>query len=219
MLVIVILMKKKILFIGAHFDDVELGCGGTIKYFTKSNHNVKILILSNSEIKNLSDKVIVRDRNKAKQEFLNSIKILAVKKFKLLNFKTNQIEFNDELISKIRFEIDDFKPDLIFTHWDKDAHQDHRSIGQATLSAGRHTSSILMYQSNNYISEEEFNGNLFIDISKYFNHKIKSIKCYKTELKRVKNKWISKIKNKNLENGNKINDKYAENFKVIKLLY
>ena len=53
MLVIVILMKKKILFIGAHFDDVELGCGGTIKYFTKSNHNVKILILSNSEIKNL----------------------------------------------------------------------------------------------------------------------------------------------------------------------
>ena len=212
-------MKKKILFIGAHFDDVELGCGGTIKYFTKKKDIVKILVVSNSEIKNIKNKNIIRNKNKAKQEFLKSITVLSVKDFSLLNFKTNAIEFNDKLISQIRNEIDNFKPHLIFTHWDKDVHQDHRAIGQATLSAGRHVKSILMYQSNNYISEEEFNGNLFIDISKYFNHKIKSIKCYKSELKRVNNNWLSKIKSKNMENGNKINVKFAENFKVIKLLY
>ena len=212
-------MKKKILLIGAHFDDVELGCAGTIKYFTKNKHIVKVLILSNSEIKSIKNKKIIRDKNIARKEFLNSIKILGVKKYKLLDFITNKIIFNDNLISKIRSEIDIFKPNLIFTHWDKDAHQDHRAIGQATLSAGRHISSILMYQSNNYISEEDFNGNLFFDISKFFKDKIRSIKCYKTELKRVKNKWLDKVKTKDRENGNKINVKYAENFKIIKLLY
>ena len=212
-------MKKKILFIGAHFDDVELGCGGTIKLFIKKKYNVKILILTNSEIKSLEKNSIIRDKKKAKKEFLSSIKVLGVKNYKLLDFETNSVIFNDKLISKIRAEIDEFKPNLIFTHWEKDAHQDHRAIGQATLSAGRHIPSILMYQSNNYISEEDFNGNLFIDISKNFKDKIKSIKCYKTELNRVKNAWINKVKTKDSENGNKINVKYAENFKVIKLLY
>ena len=106
-----------------------------------------------------------------------------MKDFSLLNFKTNAIEFNDKLISQIRNEIDNFKPHLIFTHWDKDVHQDiEQLVKQLFLQDDSKT--ILMYQSNNYISEEEFNGNLFIDISKYFNHKIKSIKCYKSELKR-----------------------------------
>lgn len=212
-------MKKKILFIGAHFDDVELGCGGSIKNFTKKKYSIKILVLTHSEIVNIQNNSIIRDKLQAKKEFLNSIKILGVKKYQLLDFKTNKIEFNDKLISKIRKEIDIFKPDIIFTHWDKDAHQDHRAIGQATLSAGRHVPSILMYQSNNYISEEFFNGNLFIDISKSFKDKIKSIKCYKTELKRVKNNWIKKVRLKDNQNGLKIKVKYAENFKVIKLLY
>ena len=212
-------MKKKILFIGAHFDDVELGCGGTILNFVKKKYDVKILILTNSEIKNINDNSIVRSKLTAKKEFLNSIKVLGVKKFKLLDFVTNEIQFNDKLIFKIRKEIDSFKPEMIFTHWNKDVHQDHRAIGQATLSSGRHISSILMYQSNDYISEETFNGNMFIDITKNYSKKIKSIKCYKTELKRVKNIWIKKVQLKDLQNGKKINVKYAENFKIIKLLY
>ncbi len=212
-------MKKKILFIGAHFDDVELGCGGTILNFVKKKYDVKILVLTNSEIKNINDKLILRSKLTAKREFLSSIRVLGVKKFKLLDFKTNEIQFNDNLILSIRKEIDSFKPEMIFTHWNKDVHQDHRAIGQATLSSGRHISSILMYQSNDYISEETFNGNMFIDITKNYSKKIKSIKCYKTELKRVKNTWIKKVQLKDFQNGKKINVKYAENFKVIKLLY
>ena len=212
-------MKKKILFIGAHFDDVEIGCGGSIKKFIKLGHKIKILVISHSEIRNIKNNKIIRDRIVAKNEFLNSTKILGVKKFKVLNFETNNILYNDKLISKIREEIDSFKPNMVFTHWNKDIHQDHKAISEASLSACRHIESILMYQSNNYIGDENFNANLYIDISKFFKYKLKAIKCYKTEMKRVKNKWLNQIKNKDNNNGSLINVKFAENFKVIKLNY
>ena len=176
-------MKKKILFIRAHFDDVELGCGGTIKKFNKLGYKTKIFVISHSEIREIKNNKILRDKTTAKKEFLKSMKILGVKKFKLLNFETNKILYNDKLISIIREEIDIFKPDMAFIHWNKDIHQDHKAISEATLSACRHVSSILMYQSNNYIGEESFNANLYIDISHYFNHKLNAIKCYKSELK------------------------------------
>ncbi len=166
-------MKKKVLFIGAHFDDIELACAGTILEFIKLRYTIKILIISNSEIKSIENKKILRNKITAKKEFLNSMKILGVKNYKLLDFETNNIIFEDKLIKNIREQIDYFRPNIIFTHWEKDAHQDHRAIGQATLSAGRHVNSIIMYQSNNYISEESFNGNLFVDTSKHFKKKNK----------------------------------------------
>lgn len=213
------IMKKKILFIGAHYDDVELGCGGSIKKFNKFGHKTKILVISNSEIRDIKNNKILRSKISAKKEFLKSIKILGVSKFDNLNFDTNKIEFNDKLISKIRQQINDFKPNIVFTHWNKDVHQDHKAISEATLSASRHVESLLMYESNNYLGDEIFNGNLFIDTSEYFKYKLDAIKCYETELKRVKNKWISQIKSKDSVSGSFINSQYAEKFKVIKLNY
>ena len=55
-------MKKKILFIGAHFDDVELGCGGTIKKFNKLGYKTKIFVISHSEIREIKNNKILRDK-------------------------------------------------------------------------------------------------------------------------------------------------------------
>ena len=190
-----------------------------IKKFIKLGHKIKILVISHSEIRDIKNNKIIRDKIVAKNEFLNSTKILGVKNFKLLNFETNNILYNDKLISKIREEIDSFKPNMVFTHWNKDVHQDHKAISEASLSACRHIESILMYQSNNYIGDENFNANLYIDISKFFKYKLKAIKCYKSEMKRVKNKWLNQIRSKDNNNGSLINVKFAENFKVVKLNY
>ena len=64
-------MKKyrKILLIGAHYDDIELGCGGTIAKLIKQGADVTAIIITDSEIKNEKNKII-RSKKIAKMKVL-----------------------------------------------------------------------------------------------------------------------------------------------------
>ena len=94
--------RKKILFIGAHFDDLEIACGGAIQFFLNKKYDVSIYVITNSQIIDLNTKKIIRKKSKSKKEFLKSCKILGIKKFYLENLETNKLVFHDNLISKIR---------------------------------------------------------------------------------------------------------------------
>ena len=52
---------------------------------------------------------------------------------------------------------------------------------------------------------------------KYYNHKIKMVLSFKSEIKRTKSIWINQIENECVSNGNIINKKYAEAFEVVKI--
>ncbi len=61
-----------------------------------------------------------------------------------------------------------------------DVHQDHRNVGLATLSAARRfMPAILFYPS--LFTRDRFTPNLFIDISKYFQQKLKLLKIFKSQ--------------------------------------
>ena len=65
--------------------------------------------------------------------------------------------------------IDQLKPEVIFTHSHKDTHQDHRNAAYATLSAGRRSKKIFMYESPTTF--KEFSPQLYVDIEKEFEQK------------------------------------------------
>lgn len=204
---------NKILFIGCHFDDIELGCAGTI--LRLEDKEVSFLILTNSEI--INKKKIIRSKIQAKKYFLSSINKMKIKKYKLLNLETNNLVANNELVSKIRNYIDEFKPDTVFTHWIGDSHHDHRAAAIASLSAARHVKNIFMYKSNLYRGVGKFEKNFYINITNQFKEKIKIIKCYKDEMKRTNNKFIKQVKKINSYDGEKINCKFAESFYSLRL--
>lgn len=208
--------KKKALFIGAHFDDLEIACGGTIQALVKNKYQVYIQIITSSEIISLDQKKELRNSIQAKENFKKSCKILGVSKYFLGNFKTNKLVLNDNLVLEIRKVINLIKPEVVFTHWSGDVHQDHRAVGLASVSASRHVNNLLMFQSNLYSGGSNFVENFFVDTTKFFKKKISALKCYKSELKRVKNIWIKNIKNKDSLNGSKIKSKYAESFMCVK---
>ena len=208
--------KKNILFVGAHIDDIELGCAGTVAKLSKK-YQTFFLIITNSEFYD-QNKKIIRKKEIANNELNNSIKILKVKKVFNLDLKTNDIKFDDEAKIKYLKIIDQVKPETVFVHSQNDTHLDHQIVSNFITSMSKKIKNIIHYKSNFYHFNKKFNPNLYIDISKEFEKKIESLKCYKTELKRVKNSWIKLIKIENSLYGNITNTKYAEAFEIIKIV-
>ena len=75
-----------------------------------------------------------------------------------------------------------------------------------------------MYRSNWYHSTTNFRGNFYVDITKYWEIKVKTIKSHVTEMNRTNHKWIAFFKNEAENAGQRIGVTYAEVFEVVKWL-
>lgn len=122
--------KFKILCLGAHADDIEIGCGGTILKFLECHANLEItwVVFSSNP-----------QRSKEAHNSANAILERAASKSVIVK------DFQDSFFPYIGKEIKDFfvdlkseiSPDLVFTHYRGDLHQDHRLICELTWNAFR----------------------------------------------------------------------------------
>lgn len=203
-----------VLAIGAHSDDIELGCGGSLAKHAELGDKIIIYIATTSEgINPFGEKI--RDGEEALKDSKKAALILGAK---LINgiFKVNELEFNDELNSELIKIILENKIDLMYTHWDQDAHHDHRMLSLASLHAGRHLNRILMYKSNWYQSIGHFCNNFYIDISSVWVKKEELLNCYQSEMMRTNGAWINYNRNCAENYGMVIGVKYAEVFQCVK---
>jgi LmbE family N-acetylglucosaminyl deacetylase len=209
----------KIIAIGAHLDDIELSCGGTLVKAIKNGHKVKMLVMSDSSYTNFDGKVL-RTRKEALKEGKQAIKYLGVSDFEILNFQTKDIPYNSKSVEAIDKVISAFNPDLILSHWVFDTHQDHRNTALSTLAAGRYKNNILMYEpfppsSRSYFP---FRPQVYIDITETLKDKILAIKKHKSQYQKYGGEnWVKAIEAKARANGAEACFKYAEAFEPIRL--
>jgi LmbE family N-acetylglucosaminyl deacetylase len=206
-----------VLAIGAHFDDVELGCGGTLARHVRRGDNVYAYVATVSGFTNQYAEV-VRSNDTARREAEEAMRILGVKELICGQFKTLQVEFTDELNMEILRIVDQKKIDMVYTHWAGDIHHDHQALSRASLHGCRHVPRLLMYRSNWYHATLEFRGNFYVDITEYWETKEKAIRAHASELERTGQKWISFFKNEAENAGQRIGVKYAELFELVKWL-
>jgi LmbE family N-acetylglucosaminyl deacetylase len=147
----------KFLCLGAHHDDIEIGCGGTI---------LRIL----AEIPNAQICWVVFSGNQERREEGCKSAGLFLKnaKWKKTDFKQFKESFFPFFGAQIKDSFEklraDFSPDLIFTHYSKDAHQDHRLISNLTYNTFR-DHLIFEYEIPKYDGDLG-NPNLFVSLSK-----------------------------------------------------
>ena len=147
-----------VLAIGAHPDDVELGCLGTLLKCINDGANIYLLILSMGEASG--------DPQIREEECRKAAKQIGANNIYFGGLHDTRIHDGIETIMKIESVINEIKPTMIFTHSYKDRHQDHRNCAYATLSAGRRTHKILMYESPT--TYREFSPQIYVDIGKQF---------------------------------------------------
>ena len=207
-------MKKyqKILLIGAHYDDIELGCGVKIAKLIKQVSDVTAIIITDSEIKNEKNKII-RSKKTAKIEGTKGLNIIGVKKIINLNIKIFDIKNKRKIISKkLNQIVSKEKFDTLFTHWSSDPHLDNKEIADISIWLARKINNIFQYRSNYYFSDLPFIENYFFDISSTLEVKKRALKAHKSEMKRHKYDWYNYYINKAYIDGIKINSKAAESF-------
>ena len=206
-----------ILAIGAHFDDVELGCGGVLAKHAHSGDNVYVYVATVSGFANYNNQT-VRSNEMALDEAQAAMKVLGVKEMICGKFQTLAVEFVDTLNMEILKIVEEKKIDMVYAHWTGDVHHDHQAVGKASLHSCRHVPRILMYRSNWYHSTLEFRGNFYVDITQNWEIKERAIRAHVTEMDRTGEKWIGFFKNEAENAGQRIGVRMAEVFEVVKFL-
>ncbi|PWN07813.1 PIG-L deacetylase family protein [Rhodohalobacter mucosus] len=144
-----------ILCLGAHCDDIEIGCGGTVlKLLEKySVEKVTWVVFCSNEIRKQEAEV-------SANEFLASV---PDKDIRVMSYRDG---FLPDSWTKVKEEFEslkkEFNPDLIFTHTRQDRHQDHRTIHELTWNTFRNHM-ILEYEIPKYDGDLG-NPNLFVPL-------------------------------------------------------
>lgn len=209
---------KKILAIGAHYDDLELGCGGTLAKLIKNGSKVTVVIITDSEIKDEKNRII-RSKKTAKLEGKNGLNALGLKNIISLNYKIFNLKKNSKkILNQLNKICEKNKFDTIFTHWIDDAHIDHHEIAKLSIWISRKIDNVFHYRSNYYKSNKEFIENYYFDISNVLKKKEEALMEHKSEMKRTNFKWFNFFINKCKNDGIKIGTKAAEVFYSSKII-
>ena len=161
--------SSKILAVGAHPDDVEIGCGGVLSW---CKSGLAITVCSRGEKPRVNEAISASEEMQVTPVVLNHEKS-----------KINE----RQLVNEIENEINSFQPDILLVHWKKDRHQDHRVVTTATLSAARaYKGMIFFYKSP---SSLDFLPNFYFEmtdeiweqkLSAIWKHQTQSDKLYLT---------------------------------------
>jgi LmbE family N-acetylglucosaminyl deacetylase len=122
--------KLNILCLGSHPDDIEIGCGGTILRLTEELRETQFywIVLSGNEARS-------KEAFDSANLFLRGT---TFKKIDIQNFRGSYFPFVGDRIKDYFEELGrSFSPDVIFTHYRFDAHQDHRIVSDLTWNTFR----------------------------------------------------------------------------------
>ena len=151
----------KILCLGSHSDDIEIGCGGTILRLLSSRQETEIVW------------IVFGSGSKREQEARNSAALFlrAAKNKSVIvkNFRDGFFPFEGTQIKDYFEELKVISPDLIFTHNRMDAHQDHRLLAELTWNTFRNHL-ILEYEIPKYDGDLG-QPNLFVPLDQEFYEK------------------------------------------------
>ena len=131
-------MKRvNILAIGAHPDDIEFGCGGSLIKYTRKGHRLFMLVMTGGGLG------APADTRMAEQEA--SRRVLGAEEIFWGGYADTHLAVDVELIKKIEDVIAAVQPEFIFCNFPDDTHQDHRHLAQAIMSATRYIRNVLFY--------------------------------------------------------------------------
>ncbi|MEG0761789.1 bacillithiol biosynthesis deacetylase BshB1 [Chryseobacterium sp.] len=182
-------MKTDILAFGAHPDDVELGCGGTIAKLISEGKTCVIVDLTRGELGTRGT-----DQTR-KEEAAEAAKILGVAARENLGFKdgflVNSEEYQIELVKMIR----KYRPEIVLANAIDDRHPDHAKAAKLEsdacfLSGLRKIETVLNGQSQeawrpkqiyHYIQWKDVKPEFVIDISEHLDKKIEACMAFKTQ--------------------------------------
>jgi bacillithiol biosynthesis deacetylase BshB1 len=173
-----------VLAIGAHPDDIELSCAGTLLRMQAQGCKIGIVDMTRGERGSRGNAEI------RAVEAQDALKILGFEFREVLDVGDLQIQDTHENRIKVVECIRRHKPKLVFTHWGYDKHPDHEGTSElvkhAMFVAGAanfpanyepHNPKRLLYWPSSWMMEP----NVFVDVTDFYDHKIRAARAHKSQ--------------------------------------
>jgi LmbE family N-acetylglucosaminyl deacetylase len=159
-----------ILAIGAHPDDIEFGCAGTLFKYAQCGHRVYMMIATEGGMGG--------DNGTRRREAEAAARGIGVRKIFWCNYRDTEVSPGKDLIGDIERSIRLVLPAFIFVHHREDTHQDHRALAEATISATRYVRNVLFYEGPTTVN---FQPNVFVDISNLLDQKLSFLAAHASQ--------------------------------------
>lgn len=162
--------RKRVLAVGAHPDDVEIGVGATLAAHAAAGDELTILTLSGGAVGGETDQ-----RHAEAQAAADVVGARLVH----LDFPDTQLVPADGIITAIEQVIAEVEPDRVYTHGAHDRHQDHRATHEAVQIAARQVPNVWCFQSPS--STVLFAPNRFVDVSGFVETKLTMLAAFRSQ--------------------------------------
>jgi LmbE family N-acetylglucosaminyl deacetylase len=201
--------NRSVLAIGAHPDDIELGCGGTLASHVAAGDDVAMLVVTRGEVGPGHTEQRVAEQERAAE-------VLGVRTLMWgTGFPDCKVSLKElELVHLIEEAIARVGATIIYTHTPNDSHQDHRAVGMCTMGAARMVSTVLSYEAP---SSLQFRPTAYVDISDSLDKKIDALMCHTSQVDASKMVSASRIRSSAVHHGHSCRRGHAEGFEPLRL--
>jgi LmbE family N-acetylglucosaminyl deacetylase len=199
-----------VLAIGAHPDDIEFGCGGTLLKLKSQGHKIYMLVMTCGEHGGSS--------NQRKCEQSKVAEYIGVEEVLWGGQEDTRIPVNDFVISLIDDTIRRTGAELVLFNHAEDTHQDHRSLARCAISATRYAKWALAYE---VPSSAQFEPTLFVDIESTIDRKMELLNLHASQRDKTRVPHLTIVESARacaLFRGYQGKVKFAEGFMPVRYL-
>ena len=164
---------ERVLAVGAHPDDVEIGCGATLLRHRNLGHPVTVLTLSRGAVGG--------PREARRREAIGSAIAMSAELL-MGDLEDTGMGEAPEMVTLIEGVIAAVKPTTVYMHSGADNHQDHRAVHHGMLIAARRVQQIFCYQSPS--SRNDFAPTRFVPVDETIEEKVKVLENYRSQTTR-----------------------------------
>ena len=164
----------RVLAVGAHPDDVELGCGATLARHALRGDEITILVMTDGGLGNI-------EGMSRRSEQLEAAHRLGAE-VRWGGYDDGAVPDGPETVRVIDDAIAASGADVLYTHAIEDTHQDHRATATASLAAGRRLTTILQYETP---STRSFDPTLYVDVHETIEEKLAILRAHLSQVLRA----------------------------------
>jgi N-acetylglucosamine malate deacetylase 1 len=158
--------QLRVVVAGAHPDDPETGCGGTIAHYTDAGHKVIVLYLTRGE-RGISGKTYDEAGVIRTAEACKACQTLSAEPV-FVGQVNGRVEVTYRRYDEYREILEAQHPDIVFTHWPIDSHEDHRANSLLVYDAWlkmRKKFTLYYFEVMSGIQTSQFSPTHYVDIT------------------------------------------------------
>lgn len=208
-----------ILAVGAHWDDIEIGCALSLLRLKERGAKIFGTVLTGSDYEVVEDSH-KRSKNAASYEGSGAFEQLDIIHKPTTPLPNQHMIYDQKVMQELETIVREEKIDMVFTHWFGDHNTDHVATWEISRVAFRRVRNLVLYQSNSYFD------NIKVFVPQYFwgftaseyEKKKEILAMHETEWEYREERWQREIFDREKFWGYQCGHDYAEAFMISKLL-